>query len=162
VEQLGRDPQTGRQYLSPTHVLVVNRDEYLIQPHREDTQDEEVFQNLEELQRRFKVKTETWGPDSRYSTDNHILYIPVEKLHFPLVLRHWREGDAFYPLGARGKQKLSDFFTDHKIDLFTKQQVKILCHGDDILWIVGLRSSERFKIDSNTSLYYKITDYGNL
>lgn len=162
VEQLGRNFQSGRQYFSPTHTLVVNRDEYLIQPHREEVDTEEVFQDLDALRCRFRVECATWGPGSRFGTDNHTLYIPAEKLRFPLVLRHWREGDAFYPLGARGRQKVSDFFTDHKIDRFAKQRVQLLCHGDDILWLVGLRSSEKFKIDSQTTQYYIITDYGNI
>lgn len=162
VEQLASSPQSGRQYFSPTHILVVNRGEYLIQPRREETDEEEVFPDIAALQCRFRVEKEVWDTDSRFSTDNSILYIPEEKLRFPLVLRHWREGDSFYPLGVRGSQKLSDFFTDHKIDRFAKRRVRLLCHGDDILWIVGLRSSERFKIDSNTTYYYKITDYGDL
>lgn len=162
VEQLGGKPQSGRQYFSPTHTLVVNRDEYLIQPHREAVDEEEVFQDLDALRCRFRVEQQTLDSSFRFSTDNHTLYIPVEKLRFPLVLRHWREGDAFYPLGARGRQKLSDFFTDHKIDRFAKQRVQLLCHGDDIIWLVGLRSSDRFKIDSKTTQIYIITDYGNI
>ena len=162
VEQLDRDPQSGRQYFSSTHTLVVNRDEYLIQPHREEVAEEEVFQDLEALRCRFRVESATWGPDSRFSNDNNTLYVPVEKLKFPLVLRPWRDGDVFHPLGACGRQKVSDFFTDHKIDRFAKQRVQLLCHGDDILWIVGFRSSEKFKIDSQTTQYYIITDYGNI
>ena len=162
VEQLDRDPQSGRQYFSSTHTLVVNRDEYLIQPHREEVAGEEVFQDLDALRCRFRVESATWGPDSRFSNDNNALYVPVEKLEFPLVLRPWRDGDVFHPLGARGRQKVSDFFTDHKIDRFAKQRVQLLCHGDDILWIVGFRSSEKFKIDSQTTQYYIITDYGNI
>ena len=116
---------------------------------------------MEELQKCFNVERCSTEKSIRYPKDNRSLFIPEEKLVFPLTLRPWHQGDYFYPLGGKGKQKLSDFFTDHKIDVFQKQEIRLLCSGNDILWIVGFRSDERYKITSETTFYYKITDYGN-
>ena len=86
-----------------------------------------------------------------------ILYIPNDKLTFPLKIRSWQHGDSFYPLGGKGRQKLSDFFTDHKIDRFAKERIRLLCSGDNILWIIGLRSDERFKVTPKTERYYRLS-----
>ncbi len=85
-----------------------------------------------------------------------ILYLPKDKLTFPLQIRSWRSGDYFYPLGTKGRQKLSDFFTDHKVDRFTKSQIRLLCSEDQIIWIIGWRSDERFKIQEKNTICYKI------
>ncbi|MBO7648299.1 MAG: tRNA lysidine(34) synthetase TilS [Bacteroidales bacterium] len=162
VQNLEREVPTGRQFFSPTHVLVVDREEYLVQPLADEVAQEVQIRDMDALKQHFGVEKLQWTPDTPFPRDNHTLLIPAEKLLFPLVLRFWREGDAFHPLGAKGRQKLSDYFSDHKFDRLAKRRVRLLCHDDDILWIVGHRSSERFKIDSNTTYYYKITDYGNL
>ncbi len=158
AEEMVRNPQiqSGIRYLSPTHTLLVNRDHLLVRPNKLEQDEEIVIHSVEELQNHFRVECCTAEESVRYPKDNHTLFIPEEKLVFPLTLRHWHHGDFFYPLGGKGKQKLSDFFTDHKISIFQKQEVMLLCSGNDIIWIVGLRSDERYKIDCNSHYYYKI------
>lgn len=158
-EEMVRKPQvqSGTRYLSPSHTLLVNRDHLLIRPNQSGQDEEIVVHSVEELQNHFRVERCTTDEPIRYPKDNHTLFIPEEKLVFPLTLRHWNHGDFFYPLGGQGKQKLSDFFTDHKISVFQKQEVMLLCSGNDIVWIVGLRSDERYKITSSTISYYKIS-----
>lgn len=73
-----------------------------------------------------------------------------DKLRFPLVLRHWREGDRMVPLGMKGSKKLSDLFTDLKLSHSEKRNTWILCSGKDIVWIAGLRTDGRFKITNRT------------
>src|SRR5690606_17039505 len=75
-----------------------------------------------------------------------IIFADEEKLHFPLVLRRWQEGDVFYPFGMQGKKKLSKFFKDEKYSQLDKERQWLLCNGNDILWVVGKRMDERFKI----------------
>ncbi|MBR4787528.1 MAG: tRNA lysidine(34) synthetase TilS [Bacteroidales bacterium] len=156
-----REIQSGTRFLSSSHTLVVNREHLLIRKNQPKQDEERCFRSLEELQKCFNVERCSTEKPIRYPKDNRTLFIPEEKLVFPLTLRPWHQGDYFYPLGGKGKQKLSDFFTDHKIDVFQKQEIRLLCSGNDILWIVGFRSDERYKITSETTFYYKITDYGN-
>ena len=84
--------------------------------------------------------------------DHHnprIVYVDHDKIHDPKVTR-WNQGDAFYPLGMKGKKKVSDFMIDSKIPLTLKQDVLILKSGGEIVWIVGYRLDERFKVTPDT------------
>jgi len=151
-------PQTGTQYHSATHTLLVNRDTYLIQPFSQQKQEQMVIHNLDELQQWFQVERKPSTEKPVFTKDNRTLYLPEEQLVFPVTIRHWQHGDAFHPLGSKGKQKLSDFFNNQKIDGFTKQQISLFCVGDDIVWIIGYRSDERYKLRNDTDFYYKITE----
>jgi tRNA(Ile)-lysidine synthase len=73
-----------------------------------------------------------------------------DKLLFPLVLRKWKQGDRFVPFGMRGNKKLSNYFTDNKISINSKEKIWVLCSGDDIIWVVGHRTDNRFRIDKET------------
>ncbi len=161
AEILQHEHPSGRLFLSSGYKLLVDRDRLLIQKRDAETLQEIPIASLEELRQYFEVQLCDGGAKISFSQDNNVLFLPHEKLLFPLVLRHWKEGDLFYPLGAPGRQKLSDFFTDHKIDRFAKEKIWLLCTNSDIIWVVGLRSDERFKIDLNRKIdYYKITYYG--
>jgi tRNA(Ile)-lysidine synthase len=73
-----------------------------------------------------------------------------DKLQFPLILRHWREGDWMVPLGMKGRKKLSDIFIDQKLTQSEKTNIWILCSGNDIVWLSGLRTDSRFSITTRT------------
>ncbi|MEG1717139.1 MAG: tRNA lysidine(34) synthetase TilS [Bacteroidales bacterium] len=76
----------------------------------------------------------------------NIACLDYEKLQFPLSWRHWQQGDYFYPLGLKGKQKLSDFFSNAKVPETQKKGIWLLCSGADIVWIMGYRIDDRYKI----------------
>jgi len=82
--------------------------------------------------------------------DSRIGAFDFDKLSFPLKLRKWEEGDYFYPLGMKGKKKLSDFFTDLKFNTLDKKKVWILESAGKIVWIVGYRIDNRFRITKET------------
>jgi tRNA(Ile)-lysidine synthase len=73
-----------------------------------------------------------------------------DKISYPLTLRKWQPGDWFIPFGMNGHQKLSDYFSDHKFSLLGKEQTWILCSNQDIVWIIGKRTDNRFRIDNKT------------
>ena len=78
-------------------------------------------------------------------------YLDADKLHGELTLRTPQEGDTFAPFGMGGKRKLlSDFLTDQKLNLFEKEKQPLLMDGEEIAWIVGRRSSELYRVDSQT------------
>lgn len=148
--------QPGKQFFSDTHILLIDRDFLIIQPKANS---EETFINifsLEDLNPYFDIEEFEYQKDMIFEKNPDILYLPKDKLTFPLQIRSWHPGDYFYPLGAKGRQKLSDFFTDHKIDRFTKSQIRLLCAEDQIIWIIGWRSDERFKILNDNTICYKI------
>jgi tRNA(Ile)-lysidine synthase len=83
-------------------------------------------------------------------------YVDGKKLHFPLTVRSWKEGDTFVPIGMKGFKKLSDFFVDEKISKDMKHSVPIVASGKDIVWVAGMRLDERFKITRDTEYAYKL------
>lgn len=77
-------------------------------------------------------------------------YFDFGKLELPLFLRSRKEGDRFFPLGMRGSKKVKDFFIDLKLPMERREMVPLLISKDRVVWIVGYRVDERFKVDSNT------------
>jgi tRNA(Ile)-lysidine synthase len=87
---------------------------------------------------------------------NSVVYVDKDKIHYPLHLRKWREGDVFQPLGMKGKKKLSKFFKDEKLSLVAKEKIWVLCSGDEIVWIVNFRMSDLYKVQATTKEILKI------
>jgi len=86
------------------------------------------------------------------------LYIDKESLKHRLNVRKWKKGDYFYPLGMGGKKKkLSKFFKDIKLDVFSKEEQRLLCDGEDIVWVIGQRADERYKVHPETDSILRIT-----
>ncbi len=88
--------------------------------------------------------------------DKNLAFLDAEKLTFPLILRKWKQGDYFQPLGMKGIKKLSDFFVDIKLSIPDKENCWLITSADQVVWIVGLRIDDRFKITSSTKRILKI------
>ena len=88
---------------------------------------------------------------SKITSSSNSERIDFDKLEFPLVIRKWKIGDFFYPLGVKGKKKLSDFFIDKKISRFDKENTWLLCSNEKIVWVIGMRIDERFKVTEKTN-----------
>lgn len=73
------------------------------------------------------------------------------KLQFPLKLRRWKKGDVFVPFGMTGTKKISDFLIDNKINRFEKENIWLLLSGDDVVWVVGYRTDNRYKVSAKTT-----------
>jgi tRNA(Ile)-lysidine synthase len=80
-----------------------------------------------------------------------------DALQFPLTLRRWRQGDHFRPLGMAGTKKVGKYFKDEKFALSDKRNAWLLCSANDIVWIVGHRADERFKVTPNTKHILRIS-----
>ena len=149
----------GNQYFSPTHCVVIGRDELQLSEIKEKTDDEiqieigekETFSPVH-LQFSKLERTAEFIIDK--SSD--VVQLDFDKLRFPLTLRHWRHGDRFCPLGMKGSKLLSDFFVDQKFTEYQKQNVWLLVSADGvILWVVGYRMDDRFKIVNNTKTVFE-------
>ncbi len=89
---------------------------------------------------------------SSLKTDNNTALVDVGKINFPLKIRKPKTADFFYPFGMKGKKLLSDFFTDNKINRFKRENSWILTtYKDEIIWIIGYRTDDRFKITKKTT-----------
>lgn len=85
-----------------------------------------------------------------FSHDRNTAYFDYDKLQFPLQLRHPQPGDRFVPFGMTGRKKVSDYFTDRKFSRPAKESQWLLCSAGQIIWIVGERSDNRFRITRET------------
>ena len=88
---------------------------------------------------------------------NSTIFVDQDKLEFPLTLRHWNEGDIFQPFGMEGKsKKVSKLFKDEKLSVVEKESTWLLCSNNQIIWVVGMRQDDRYKINSETKKILKI------
>ena len=87
----------------------------------------------------------------------NVACLDADKLLRPLTLRLWRRGDSFIPLGMKGRKKVSDYLTDRKLSILQKQRQWVLCSGNDIIWLVGERIDDRFRITSATKRILQVS-----
>ena len=92
-----------------------------------------------------------------FAVPEQVALLDADRLRFPLVLRRWREGDWFIPFGMTGRKKVSDFLVDAKVSLAEKQRQFVLLSGDDIVWLVGRRIDDRYRLTSDTENVLRIT-----
>ena len=82
--------------------------------------------------------------------DKDTACLDADKLVQPLTVRKWRKGDKFVPFGMTGKKNISDYLTDRKYSLFQKENQYVVCSEDKIVWLVGERSDNRFRVTEDT------------
>lgn len=86
----------------------------------------------------------------QFNNNRSIEFIDADRLPKRLILRSWREGDRFQPLGMNGEKKVSDFLIDEKVALDAKRDVLVLANDQHIIWICGMRLDERYRVTSET------------
>jgi len=145
--------QSGKQFFSATHQLVVDRENIFISLLNIENEVFEITKKTTSLVHPLEIKFKVTS-DKTIIYDNDIAQLDVEKLKFPLTLRKWKQGDKFMPLGMKKFKKLSDFFIDNKFSIIDKQEQWLLCSDVDIVWLVGCRIDERYKLETNTKKVY--------
>ena len=147
------DGKTGGQIITDTHRIIKNRKEIVVS---EEAYMQETSYTISDINafciypgissaRNVKI-TDTYEIPS----DPHIACIDLQKISFPVLIRKWKPGDYFYPLGMKQKKKLSDYFIDNKYSRFDKETIFILESDGEIVWLIGDRIDDRFKITSST------------
>lgn len=161
--QIG-NPTSGKVFESTTHSLLIDRQHLIIQKKiLKQKENEYLIKKGESIFEPLRLKTESikQGLTSLKTAFNEAMF-DEEKLNFPLILRRWKPSDSFVPFGMKGRKKLSDFFIDNKVSKFDKEAAWVLQSGNDIIWVVGYRTDNRYKIENKTKNIYKFTlSYGN-
>lgn len=148
--------QSGKIIYSENFRLFKDRDTLILEPKPEIT--EEVFfieESQENIQNPLILKFEKVTEITE--TGLNLIYVDRDTLKFPLKLRRWQEGDYFYPFGMDSRKKLSKFFKDEKLSLSEKENIWLLCFDNQIVWIVGKRPDNRFRVSGSTKNITKIT-----
>lgn len=145
------DSQSGKQIFSPEFRLIKNRDFLILSPLKNESEISEFLIDENTTDVNFPIKLSFSKVDSVIETSDKTIFTDAEKMEFPLTLRRWNEGDVFEPFGMGGKsKKVSKFFKDEKFSLAEKEKTWLLCSGNKIVWIVGKRADERFKVSETT------------
>lgn len=136
------DGTPGKRFESPTHYAIKDRAEIII-GRRTD---------CEEAKPTIKTNVRNRRPTEIFpAADADVAFFDADKLRGPLSVRHWQAGDVFRPIGLKGKKKISDFFTDCKLDVQQKQAVWLVLSGTEVAWVAGHRIDERFKVGAGTT-----------
>ncbi len=147
---------SGKELHSKTHRLLKDREHLLLQELTTNTSDIYfIKENILELEHPISLKLEAVSEIS--DTSATIIYVSKEALNFPLTVRKWKTGDYFHPFGMKGVKKLSKFYKDEKYSLIDKEEQWLLCSNDQIIWVIGKRADNRFKVSKNTKQIVKIS-----
>ncbi|NMC37506.1 MAG: tRNA lysidine(34) synthetase TilS [Bacteroidales bacterium] len=151
---------SGGRVITDSHSIIRDREELIISPLWKGLSEIHCeINNTDELSIAKGIEFAEVIPVTSgliINDTSKIAFLDFEKISFPLLIRNWRKGDSFIPLGMSHSKKLSDYFIDNKFSLIKKENTLILESGDKIAWIIGERIDERFKITSSTTKILKI------
>ncbi len=147
------DGEPGRQFFSRTHRLVIDRSKLILTPIPESSgqlfyiekDDLEIFEPIHLTIQSIDLNSLEIDPDPGMA------FLDLDKLQFPLIVRKWKAGEYFQPLGMKGFKKISDFFIDQKLSIPEKEETWIIYSGNKVVWIAGYRIDNRFRISSETT-----------
>ena len=155
--------ESGRSFVAPggRWHLLKDRLHLILYPADEVSADAFTLTLGSELTAPIRLSLEERIVDEAFtiSRSPHVATFDADRIALPLTLRRWRAGDSFVPFGMTGRKKLSDYFSDHKFSLLHKAAAWILCDASGrILWIVGHRTDNRFRITSKTRRALIVTE----
>ena len=159
--------ESGKIFTSNTHRLLKDR-KYLIINNLDKKQDTTPLLITKDIickgdlvwgDYKFKVDIIENTPDVNLKCGSKTAFFDLDKLHFPLEIRHWQKGDTIVPFGRKQPKKLSDIFIDHKLSVVQKERIAIICSGSDIIWAVEIRAADTCSIGANAPCAHDPTSY---
>ncbi|MBC7390205.1 MAG: tRNA lysidine(34) synthetase TilS, partial [Opitutaceae bacterium] len=157
------DSISGKMFFSVSHRLIKDRD-YWIVSNLKPNPDINILINAElkevEILENFCLHFEKRPGGIQNLEDiksSNALVLDYDELKFPLIIRNWRAGDHFSPIGLKGSKKVSDYLTDLKINLFEKEKTLLLETDEQIAAILPSRPSNKFAVTAKTKYLFLIT-----
>ncbi len=155
------DGVSGKKFFSPGYRLIIDREMWII--NKLETPLPAVTINSHDTMAKHGsvVMRIEKSPIGDFSLGPLSATVDAGKVSFPLVWRRWKAGDSFFPLGMKGQKKLSDFLIDNKISIVDKDHVTVVESLGNILWVVGHRLDDRFKVTDSTRevIHFRIDPY---
>jgi tRNA(Ile)-lysidine synthase len=146
--------ESGKYVASGSHMILKNRNWLIITPLKSDQADNILIEapgsKIKFDKGALHIQTGT-TVNFKLQTSNLVAQLDAADIRFPLLLRKWKPGDYFYPLGMTKKKKLSRFFIDQKLSLVDKENTWVIEMDKKIIWVVGMRIDHRFRITSSTT-----------
>lgn len=150
------DAQSGKQVFSEKWRLIKDRDFLLLTKNKTDDRESiSISETDKEIETPLGILFFREA-DAISEKEPQSIYLDKQTLNFPLIIRKWEQGDVFYPLGMKGKKKLGKYFKDEKYSLLDKENTWLLCSENNIVWIIGKRPDDRFKVTEITKQILKI------
>ncbi len=160
IKVLNRQP--GQIFHSATHRLLNDRTYLIIEkrPARKKTQEVFIEKNTKTLNsENFTIQFAVFPYNKHINfktAHKHTAFFDLDKIQYPLKIRPWQKADSFYPFGMKNRKKISDFLIDEKVNLFEKEKVSVLTDSANILWVIGYRNDDRYKVTAETKKVLKI------
>ncbi len=148
--------QAGKKVFSPSHVLLKDRDFLFLEAIGNESKNDEFIINENTVEIDFPIPLFFKSVTKLGDSSENIIFVDFDLLKFPLILRKWKKGDVFRPFGMNGTKKISKYFKDEKLSLLDKQKTWLLCSENEIVWVVGLRADNRFRVTNKTKRILKI------
>ena len=152
--------RVGARFDSRLYRVIVDRDYYILEKKRNLDASFLIEKKSAVMHKPLPMLISLMEVDEHFKIikDSQIAQLDADRLIFPLALRHWQEGDVFCPIGMGGRQKkISDYFIDQKFSIPQKEKAWLLCSGEDIVWVVGHRLDERYKLRPESKSILKIS-----
>ncbi len=154
------EANNGSYIQSATHRIIKNRHRLIINPLQENEKNDHLVIDEQTKKLRFSkdelILSHHIPLDSSISSDKNSALVDTRLLEWPLLLRKWKTGDYFYPLGMQKKKKISRFLIDQKLSVIEKENVWVLLSNNKIIWVVGHRIDDRFKVTPTAKKLMKI------
>jgi tRNA(Ile)-lysidine synthase len=151
------ESMSGKLLVSKTHRLLKDRGNLLLSEISNSSNKKETYDLPEGVLKITEpLEISITHSDKRNDNTQNVIFVDKNTLNYPLTLRKWNNGDYFYPIGLKGKKKLAKFFKDEKTSVFSKEEQWLLCSEDKIVWVIGKRADERFKVEENTKEIVRI------
>lgn len=145
--------ETGKHLLSSSHSVSRDRDKIIINILSEQRYPDLIINSENEFNTIPEIKSVSIHSINNFELlkDSAHACLDADTLSYPVLIRYWKEGDYIYPLGMKGRKKISDLLIDSKIPLYHKKQLRVLESEGNICWLIGIKIGERYKISPDTT-----------
>ena len=150
--------QSGKQFFSETHQITKDRDYLILSEKKKYEIQKDIHEtDLNLIESFFKLTfRKISSKNLKINKSPNYAFLDFDKLIFPLKIRIWQSGDKFYPLGMKQQKKVSDFLIDEQIPIHEKNKQLVVLSENKIIWVVGKRISDTYKISDITKLSFII------
>ena len=156
VEEL-LDAKTGKYVKSKTHRLIKHREFLILTDSYSGRSEESLIVNQPDKSIETPIGSLHFEKVNAFEENSErVIFVDSDNIEFPLEVRIWETGDKFYPLGMKGKKKVSKYLKDEKLSVVEKEHTWVLTSDDQIIWVVGMRADDRFKVTDKTQQILKI------